>query len=932
MADKVIYRQSDLVLRVAKHYDPQRLDLDAWEPYLDALCGNREYQKEAIRSAVIFLASGRYDSTQDLAVENYEKNPELQKKYPAVSDLTDRLPIRDRLSANIDLATGTGKSYVIYGVAQIMLGLGLVQRVLVLCPSLTIEKGLTEKFLSLASDGELRQAIPQSAVIRNPAVIDANQTIKAGDICVENIHAVYETTGSSIHDSFRSGGADTLVLNDEAHHIYNAPQSVSARSTEGRNIKKWKEFLIRPDVGFRYILGFTGTAYVENEYFSDVIYRYSLRQAIDDRVVKSVEYVQKDDSGGRKYEKFQKIYQNHQRNRTKYSRIKPLTILITRDIRRAKELREELIDFLTEYTAAPREETEKKVLIVTPSSEHQSNVALLDYVDSAENPVEWIVSVSMLTEGWDVKNVFQIVPAEDRAFNSKLLIAQVLGRGLRLPKEYENPQPSVTVFNHDSWSRNIKNLVDEILEIETKIVSSVKFEGERNRHHFVLQNLSYEKEEREETYDEQGKQKDYSRTWEEGIRLVSQTDTVQRRTSYENLAGGAGRQEEYRISYRMTRVADIVNKIRNEFRMRDWEGGILGLGDDEVYSRDKLPPAEKIAEIIRKSMANVGIEGEYLTEENAHKIYQAFSTLFRKKAKNLVQRRKSTEPFSVSTEEMPDASVSLSSFRSDATLFYADDYESAVVNEDQRKVVRDFLEDDNFPKKSLREINPFVFKTPQNLVITSRAPERSFTEELCRTENARHIDSWIKSRDTGFYSVEYSYKIGSHQKQRSFNPDYFIRFERPVSSEGSIPEEGAENGMEQERRDEQRSEESGQTRSGLQDGPVGRTRPDSQDGSDERERKETIYLVVEIKDDGDVSIENRAKYRYGKLHFQQLNEELKRRGLRERYLFHFLSPKDYHVFFQYLRDGRLFSTQENFRCELENLLEEPDGGNGEVER
>jgi hypothetical protein len=36
----------------------------------------------------------------------------------------------------------------------------------------------------------------------------------------------------------------------------------------------------------------------------------------------------------------------------------------------------------------------------------------------------------MLSEGWDVKNVFQIVPHEERAFNSKLLIAQVLGRGL----------------------------------------------------------------------------------------------------------------------------------------------------------------------------------------------------------------------------------------------------------------------------------------------------------------------------------------------------------------------------------------------------------------------------------------------------------------------------------------------------------------------
>jgi len=29
------------------------------------------------------------------------------------------------------------------------------------------------------------------------------------------------------------------------------------------------------------------------------------------------------------------------------------------------------------------------------------------------------------------------VPHEERAFNSKLLIAQVLGRGLRIPEEYK---------------------------------------------------------------------------------------------------------------------------------------------------------------------------------------------------------------------------------------------------------------------------------------------------------------------------------------------------------------------------------------------------------------------------------------------------------------------------------------------------------------
>ena len=59
----------------------------------------------------------------------------------------------------------------------------------------------------------------------------------------------------------------------------------------------------------------------------------------------------------------------------------------------------------------------------------------------------------MLTGRMGCKECFQIVPWEDRAFNSKLLIAQVLGRGLRIPPEYSNPQPSVIVFNHDSWSK-----------------------------------------------------------------------------------------------------------------------------------------------------------------------------------------------------------------------------------------------------------------------------------------------------------------------------------------------------------------------------------------------------------------------------------------------------------------------------------------------
>lgn len=214
------------------------------------------------------------------------------------------------------LSTGTGKSYVIYGIAQILLSEKLVKRVLVLCPSLTIEKGLTEKFEDLVSNPELRNAIPEESKNILPRIINANSTIIEGDICIENIHAVYESTGSSIKDSFKNGGEDTLVLNDESHHIFN--------KTNEKDIKKWKAFLLNETYNFRYILGFTGTAYIDDEYFNDVIYRYSLRSAIDDKVVKSIDYVQKDDVSRDREYKFQKIHKNHENNKIKYSKIKPI--------------------------------------------------------------------------------------------------------------------------------------------------------------------------------------------------------------------------------------------------------------------------------------------------------------------------------------------------------------------------------------------------------------------------------------------------------------------------------------------------------------------------------------------------------------------------------------------------------------------------------
>ena len=180
MIEVKTFRQKDLVLAVNPAIDPNVLDLDAWRPYLDCLCGDRTYQKEAIKAAVCYLASGQYTSLRQLAAENYANHSVLREKYATEAQFLDTLQLPDQLYGTIDLATGTGKSYVIFGIAQIMLSLGLVDQVLVLCPSLTIEAGLTEKFEALSGNASLKQWLPEDIQFSNPRIVNANETIRRG--------------------------------------------------------------------------------------------------------------------------------------------------------------------------------------------------------------------------------------------------------------------------------------------------------------------------------------------------------------------------------------------------------------------------------------------------------------------------------------------------------------------------------------------------------------------------------------------------------------------------------------------------------------------------------------------------------------------------------------------------------------------------------
>ena len=471
----------------------------------------------------------------------------------------------------------------------------------------------------------------------------------------------------------------------------------------------------------------------------------------------------------------------------------------------------------------------------------------------------------MLTEGWDVKNVMQIVPWEDRAFNSKLLISQVLGRGLRIPKEYYNNIPSVKVFNHVSWSRNITNLVTEVLEIETKLVSQVfKNSESRSKYNFVLKNLNYNKNEIEVEKEATSTTVDYSNILNNGIKLESQSLEVEKGTTFQSIYNSKDISEiSYVISRECYTVDEVVDKIIQEFRARDWEGKILKLGEEQ-YTQNNLPDRKIIKDIIIKSMNNVGITDNYLTERNRNNILTTFGTLLRKKNKTVIPVSTDFKVFDVDTKNVASQSISISSLRKDSSVFYSDDYENELKDENL-KILSEFLNDDSRLIKSAKNKNPYQFKTPMDLVFTTGKPEMDFVDYLCRLDVSEHIDSWIKSRDIGFYSIEYTWKKNSHQiKNQSFNPDFFIKIVK---------------------------------------------------------NNKTYFLVVEIKADGDDCDENKAKYKYGIEHFDNLNEILAEVGKDEEYIFHFLSPNSYPEFFDYIKNGKILEGQSKFRCELENLLQ-----------
>ena len=864
---EVTYKNSDFVL-LLNDDAPEIVDvIHKYDAFISTVCkGEYAFQREAVINVLKFFWSKRYQHISDLARENYDHNSKVRQKFAKAADYLAKFSLKDKKACSLDLATGTGKSFVIYALAQICLAEGLVDKVLVLCPSLTIEEGLKDKFEKLAGDHILKSIIEAAgAVHKNPSIKSSNDPILDGDICVENIHATYERTGSSVEDSFKGKGARVLVINDEAHHIFSPSDNIT---------KKWFDFLRGEDFGFHFIVNLSGTPYIGDEYFYDILYRYSIRDAIEDGVIKKVDY--KFEEGLQIEKGFQDSYEYHCKNWADYGEcVKPISIVVTEKISGCVRVWKELVDFIAVKEKISFDEAKKKVIWVasgvpaestkdgkairqivsTPEKTRKGNLQLLKTVDERDNPVEWIVSVSMLTEGWDVKNVFQVVPHENRAFNSKLLIAQVLGRGLRIPENLKGTAKSVLlrVNNHERWSTQIANLYKDVLEIENTL--SWGYDPARSEYAFPLYNLSYNP-------------------------VKTTTETKNKPAADPKTFGFVPQSRSYQS------VDKFIES--GEYSFEIYTQGLYDINAAATFLHGYLKQGKKpeiaarwsrtkIKISIIKELKDKGYDATFLSRENYLKLQQAFGPPMRKLHEE--NPRMSMRPNEIQkkcVEDLPLQSFNEGALKKDGMMFYdnrsgdwltgdqralfqsisekSSDYEKAM------EVMKKYGEDVNewkYLKDNIHRVEENRFKTPLGLIYVSYSPECQFMKKLFTFTGM--IDSFIKNPDKSFYAFPYSYKPETRAKtktrQENFNPDFFLK-------------------------------------------------------------KGDDIIVVEIKKDGDDSKKNAAKYRDGKRHFEELNKALGGNDIPQRYWFKFLTPEDYDHFFQSVKDGKHGVWQSSLMNEL----------------
>ncbi len=384
--------------------------------------------------------------------------------YPICSDFE-----RDFMSLSFALATGVGKTRLMGAFIAYLYTQHNIRNFFVVAPNTTIYDKLKK---DLSDNNSAKYVFRGLGCFSTPPQIitdddyrEKTLSLFESDIHIfvynidkfnkegANMKKVNEVIGDSFYH-FLSNLSDLVLIMDESHH-YRAEKG--AQALNELNPLLGLELTATP-------LVVKGTKQVP---FKNVVYEYPLSKAIEDGYTRTPYAVTRSDIdfynfGDEQLDKMMLLdgiacHESTRRKLKVYAAnhgkpvVKPFMLIVCKDTDHAAWV-EAFVKSDEFCDGAYR----NKTIIVhskQKGSETEANTRLLLNVENPENPVEIVIHVNMLKEGWDVNNLYTIVPLRTAA--SKILREQMVGRGLRLPygeRVGDRDVDAVMLTAHDKFS------------------------------------------------------------------------------------------------------------------------------------------------------------------------------------------------------------------------------------------------------------------------------------------------------------------------------------------------------------------------------------------------------------------------------------------------------------------------------------------------
>ncbi len=417
----------------------------------------------------------------------------IREVCPSVKDFEHAFPC-----ICFAIATGVGKTRLMGAMIAYLHAEKGIKNFMVLAPNLTIYNKLktdftpnTEKYVfpGLKALVDVPQIItgddyhkvgslfdnPNDNRVRinifNISKIDSDKDARG----MPRVRRMAEYLGQSYFD-YLSGLKDLVLIMDEAHR-YRANAGMSAINE------------LHPVLGIE----LTATAKsvgAKGKPFRNIAYEYNLAHAICDGYVKKPAVVGRLDfnrdlygsgnsealknlkikDGIKVHESIKAELQVYADNK-KAKLVKPFMMIVAQNIDHAESIEAKIKS--DDFEGGRYKD---KVIVVNSKQNGELKDEVLQRllaIENADEPTEIVIHVNMLGEGWDVNNLYTIVPL--RTADSKILVEQTIGRGLRLPFGKRTGIDGIDrlhVIAHDKFSDIINAAQAEQFEFQQEYIDN----------------------------------------------------------------------------------------------------------------------------------------------------------------------------------------------------------------------------------------------------------------------------------------------------------------------------------------------------------------------------------------------------------------------------------------------------------------------------